>query len=127
MKHSFVSAKADGVDTSVLRPSDWNALHVHGRTTKSTNYGLLSTDDVIEATAGATGITLTLPTAVGCAGRTYTIKRVDAETGSPPGVVTVATTSAQTIDGDPYYYLANQWQYVVVYSDGSNWLVIGGN
>src|SRR6516164_8583136 len=28
--HSFVSAKADGTDTTVVRPSNWNAAHVVG-------------------------------------------------------------------------------------------------
>jgi hypothetical protein len=28
IKHSFVSAKSDGADTSLVRPSDWNAEHV---------------------------------------------------------------------------------------------------
>lgn len=28
LKHSFTSAKADGTDTSIVRPSDWNAEHV---------------------------------------------------------------------------------------------------
>src|ERR1044071_1301002 len=28
LKHRFVSAKADGADTSVVRPSDWNNDHI---------------------------------------------------------------------------------------------------
>ncbi|MFZ9272090.1 MAG: hypothetical protein ACO24B_01600 [Ilumatobacteraceae bacterium] len=28
IKHSFVSSKADGADTSLVRPSDWNADHI---------------------------------------------------------------------------------------------------
>jgi len=27
IKHAFVSSKADGVDTSLVKPSDWNAEH----------------------------------------------------------------------------------------------------
>ena len=27
-KHAFTSAKADGADATLVRPSDWNALHV---------------------------------------------------------------------------------------------------
>lgn len=30
LKHAFVSAKTDGADTSLVRPSDWNAEHVIG-------------------------------------------------------------------------------------------------
>lgn len=27
IRHSFISAKADGADNSLIRPSDWNAVH----------------------------------------------------------------------------------------------------
>ena len=65
--------------------------------------------------------TVTLPSAVGITGRQYTIKR----TGT--GSVTVATTSSQTIDGAASYALSAQWKYVVVVSNGSNWLIVGNN
>lgn len=32
IQHPFVSAKADGGDASLVRPSDWNAAHVQLRT-----------------------------------------------------------------------------------------------
>jgi len=60
--------------------------------------------------------TVTLPTAVGIQGRSFTIKN----TGT--GQITVATTSSQTIDKLPTYYLAF-YDTLVVESDGANWLL----
>ncbi len=39
VKHAFVSAKADGGDTSVVRPSDWNANHTFTGTLDPVNGG----------------------------------------------------------------------------------------
>jgi len=61
---------------------------------------------------------VTLPTAVGRSGKVFKIKN----TGS--GVITVATTSAQTIDGSTTYLLQVQYQSLTVESDGSNWQVV---
>ena len=42
-------------------------------------------------------------------------------------LLTVATTSSQTIDGAITYELSAQYKYVKVVSDGANWLIIGNN
>lgn len=78
---------------------------------------------LVKATGGAGGITVTLPTAVGAAGQMACIKKVDTGVGA----VTVATTGGQTIDGVSTYLLVNQWQFVNVQSDGSNWLIVSLN
>ena len=62
-------------------------------------------------------MTLTLPTAVSNTGR-YTVKR----TGS--GVITIATTSAQTIDGSASASINVQYTSLDLISDGSNWSVL---
>lgn len=82
-----------------------------------------STNYFVKATAGAGGISITLPTSVGLTGQKVRIKKVD----SGVGTVTVGTTSAQTIDASTTYPLTNQWQYVTVESDGSNWLIVENN
>jgi len=71
--HSFVSSKVDSGDTSLVRPSDWNGNHdvdltvfnLSGNTTLDDTH----LNEIIFATAGAGGITLDLPTAVGRAGK----------------------------------------------------------
>lgn len=58
---------------------------------KTANYPLVTQDCLVDVTANSP--TITLPTAVGVPGKLYIVKN------SGAGVVTLATTSAQTIDG----------------------------
>ena len=55
-------------------------------------YAILETDCTVDCTANT--FTITLPTAVGVEGQIYNLKN------SGTGVITLATTSAQTIDGE---------------------------
>jgi hypothetical protein len=77
----------------------------------------------VSCTGGSGGITITLPTAVGISGYSFTLKKVD----SAAGAITVNTTSSQTIDGGTDWLLPDQWQYVTVESNGSNWLITANN
>lgn len=77
----------------------------------------------ILATAGAPGITLTLPSAVGVAGQTMRIVMVDTGVGG----VAIHTTGGQSISGAANYALSNQWQYVQLESNNSNWVVVANN
>lgn len=86
-------------------------------TTKSAAYTLTASDNIINADATTAAFSITLPTAVGNAGRSYTIKRVNGGNNS----VTITTTSSQTIDGSVSYVLAVPNAVLEVYSDGSNW------
>jgi hypothetical protein len=79
-------------------------------------YAILATDNTL-ITSG-TG-TLTLPTAVGIPGKRYTIKKTDAST-----TTTIATTSAQTIDGSTTIALTAQYTSLTVVSDGANWWIM---
>lgn len=77
-----------------------------------------STDNLLVFT-GSSDATITLPTAVGCSGRNYVIKNASA-TGPTP-VLTVATTSSQTIDGLTTWLLDDANESLTVISDGANW------
>jgi hypothetical protein len=90
-----------------------------GYVAKSANYTATVFDYTIEVTA--TGVTVTLPTAVGVSGANYVVKLTAA------GSATVATTSSQTIDGSTTYSLSAQNKYVNVQSNGANWIIIGNN
>lgn len=70
---------------------------------------------LVENTSGAN--TITLPTAVGCVGYTFTIKNTAAST------VTLATTSGQTIDGASTQSIT-QYTALQVVSNNVNWLII---
>ncbi|QNA44863.1 hypothetical protein [Lacibacter sediminis] len=80
-----------------------------------------STDNTLLFT-GNSAATVTLPDATGCAGRVYSIK--NASTTSPVPVLTVATTSSQTIDGSSALLLSSNKSIVTVVSDGANWNIM---
>lgn len=58
LKHAFQSAKADGADTSIVRPSDWNAEHVltqaTGKLLGRTSAGTGATEEI----SAGSGLTL---------------------------------------------------------------------
>lgn len=78
--------------------------------------GATASTDYIYLVSGTT--TLTLPTAVGNTNR-YTVKNVDASL-----TTTIATTSAQTIDGSASATLPVSNTSVDLISNGSNWAII---
>jgi len=86
---------------------------------KTGTYVATSSDSIILASAGS-AFTVTLPTAVGAMGQIYTVKKTDISTN----VVTVATTSSQTIDGNPTTLLPFQYDFISIVSDGTNWQII---
>lgn len=79
------------------------------------------TDNILVFT-GTAASTITLPTAVGIAGRTYQIK--NASLTGPTPVLTIATTSSQTIDALTSWTLNEIYQTVTVVSNGTNWHVV---
>ncbi len=95
----------------------------YGFAAKTTTYTVLATDHTLTGDATGAAFTMTLPTAVGCAGREYKIKKIDASANA----VTVGTTSSQTIDGSTTYSLASQYKYVIVERNYANWIVVGNN
>ncbi len=88
--------------------------------------GVRSRSTVIEAIAGAAGITLTLPS-VFYASADLLVIMIDAGGGT----VQVNPISGQTVNGSSAGYgLSNQWQFVQLerdQNDQNNWLVTAGN
>jgi len=82
----------------------------------TTTYSISSDDYFIEGTSGTFNVTL--PTAVGSAGKIYVVKN------SGSGVITVDTTSSETIDGVLTKTL-NQYDSVILESNGANWVIVG--
>jgi len=85
--------------------------------TVSSNTNIGVDDYLVDVSSGT--IQVTLPTAVGISGKIYIIKN------SGTGLVTVATSSSQTIDGATTKSLS-QYESIEVQSDGSNWVIIAG-
>ena len=83
---------------------------------KSSNYTLTTSDETVECTSGTFAITR--PTAVSVSGKCYYIKN------SGVGVITINTTSSQTIDGNASGTLTlNSMDAMLVQSNGSNWII----
>jgi len=78
-------------------------------------YTITDSDYTVECTANS--FTVTLPTAVGIAGKIYNVNN----TGT--GLITVDTTSSQTINGS-LTQSVNQWENLQVQSNGSNWIIL---
>ena len=76
---------------------------------------ILPTEDVIDATSA--DITITLPTAVGKEGKTYTVKN------SSAGVITISPSGAETIDGESSID-TNSKTALTLLSTNSNWIII---
>ncbi len=69
---------------------------------------------------GTSPATLTLPDATSVQGRVYWIKNAS----SNASALTIATTSAQTIDGAASWTLSQTYKVVAVVSNGANWFTI---
>ena len=92
-------------------------------TSKSASYTLTTSDNYVIASSGS-GITFTLPTAIGNTGKEFTIKNISSSN------VTIATTSSQKIVVDSANSTAttatlgidasNNWIRVI--SDGAQWI-----
>ena len=86
----------------------------------STSTSLTATDGIyvqlVNAASGA--VTVTLPTAVSN-NACFIIKKTD----SSANVVTIDGASTETIDGDLTYKLNDQYNYVEIVSNGTNWVV----
>lgn len=96
-----------------------NRINLLGTSTsqKTASYGITASDFFVELTANTA--TFTLPTAVGAAGKQYIVKN------SGTGVLTLATSSSQTIDGMATKNINTQYMGYRVISDGANWKIIG--
>lgn len=90
-------------------------------TTITSNYTLTGNDNTVLANTTSAAITVTLPSPTNIAGRIYTIKKIG--TGGLDNELTITPTSG-TIDGGANYKIYNDWTYVTLQTDGTNWFII---
>ena len=83
----------------------------------STTQSLTNGDSIVLGTAGAGGITLTLPAPT--SGKIFNIKKVDAA----PGSITISAPSG-TIDGVASKTVTSQYDSLTITSDGTNFFII---
>lgn len=112
----YLNDNFDKIDGLFWRSLNWNVL------SKGGNYTLTTADyhTMINANASTASFTIQLPTAVGNAGLTVAIKKVDATANT----VSIQGFGAQTVDGVNNYLLSLQYESVILVSDGANWSAV---
>jgi len=90
-------------------------------TTVTSDYTLTASNNTVLANTSSNAITITLPSPANIAGRIYTIKKIG--NGGIDKELTIAPSSG-TIDGGVSYVIYNDWTYVTLQTDGTNWYII---
>jgi hypothetical protein len=93
------------------------------RTINGVNAAILTSDDVLLANNMGSDITLTLPSAVGIAGKEFIVKKTDSG-----NTLYVASVSGQTLDGDDItttpLQITFSYEVITIVSDGANWFLL---
>lgn len=109
-------------DAAVTRPKlASGAVGRVNHATKTTTYTLTDDDDVILANSSGGAFTLTLPAAALYSGRVFDFKKTD----SSFNAVTIDGNGSETIGGAVTTTLNTQGEWLRIYSDGTNWQVLG--
>lgn len=109
----FLTDRLTFTTTTGTTQKDVNLLSYRGITALRTLDG---SDELVNCTSGT--YTVTLPTAVGYT-QQYTVKNIGT------GIITLATTSSQTIDGYASGVLVlNQYDSYTLRSNGADWIII---
>ncbi|SFV32084.1 polymer-forming cytoskeletal protein [Thermoflavifilum thermophilum] len=90
-------------------------------TTVTANYTATEKDHTILANCSGGPITVTLPNPAGLNGRIYTIKKIG--NGGIDNALTITPSSGQ-IEGGSSYTIYNDWTFVTLQTDGTNWYII---
>jgi hypothetical protein len=88
-------------------------------TSKTTTYTALTTDDCILADTSGGAWTLTLYAASGNGGRRLKVIKTTSDTDA----LTIDGNASETINGNTTTTLVTQYETIVLYCDGTNWLV----
>ena len=117
LKRAVQAATVMGTDNPLATLEDITGGLVLAYVAKTANYTLTSAEYTVDCTSNS--FTLTLPTAVGATGRVFNMKN------SGTGIITINTTSSQTIDGEASGALTLlQYENLQVQSDGANWIIL---
>lgn len=105
---------------TVTLPKETGTLDlVPAVTSQTSTYAILTSDETVVCSGAS--FTATLPTAVGVTGKRYKIVHNDS---TLTRIYTIATTSAQTINGASTKKITTQYECLIVQSDGSNWIIV---
>ena len=116
----FVDGSADAVGVDTSTPG--SGLHVNSSlataiAAKSSDYTLTGGDHTILVDCSGGNVTLTLPTAVGCAGRMYIIKRIDGTNNA----ANINSDGSEEIEGSTSPASVAAMSSIMIQSDNSGW------
>jgi hypothetical protein len=116
----FVDGGNDTVGVGTSTPG--SALHVNASfataiTGKTSNYTLTGGDHTILVNCSSGNVTLTLPTAVGCTGRMYIVKRIDDSVNA----ANINSNGSENIEGSTSAASVSGMSSIVLQSDNSGW------
>jgi len=116
----FVDGSSDNVGVGTSAPG--SALHVNASfataiSGTTSDYTLTGGDHTILVDCSSGNVTLTLPTAVGCAGRMYIIKRIDGSANA----ANVNSDGSEEIEGSASPVSVFPMSSIVIQSDNSGW------
>ncbi|MRG48568.1 hypothetical protein GFS24_25855 [Chitinophaga sp. SYP-B3965] len=90
------------------------------KSVNTSGYLLTDKDNTILANATASSLIINLPPAA--VGRMYTIKKIG--TGGIDKEVTVTPNGTALIEGGANFVIYNDWTFITIQSDGTNWYII---
>ncbi|MGK5093325.1 hypothetical protein WDW89_15095, partial [Deltaproteobacteria bacterium TL4] len=118
--NSVTTAKiTDGNVTAIKLSADAKQTLKLDATVKTGNYSATGSDGVILANTSGGALVIDLPTAIGSAGRTYTVKLTQGG-----NTLTVDPAGSETLDGSAVKTLSRTGDVLSVISDGTNWLTV---
>lgn len=95
-------------------------VNVLQTTTKTSTYNITTADYTIRCDGSGGGFTVTLPNATTCTGQIFAVKKVS----TSGNIITIATTSSQTIDGSLTAPISVPYLSLNIQSNGTNWDII---
>ena len=90
--------------------------------TVTSAYIITGADNTILANTSSAPFTVTLPAPGAIAGRIYTIKKIG--NGGIDNALTINPAGGATIDGGSSFIIYNDWTYVALQTDGTDWFII---
>ena len=123
LENEDVFAVVDDSETDLAvktKKVSWGRISENKIESKSGNYQLLNSDDVILANAAADNIMIELTSASATKGKIFRIKKMDTSLNE----VIIAPQASETVDGQADFRLGSYLESVTVISDGFNWFII---
>ncbi|MAH50858.1 hypothetical protein CMI37_33890 [Candidatus Pacearchaeota archaeon] len=109
-----IEFEGDPDETQIDFEDDFIATAISGKTS---DYTLTGGDHTILVDCSSGNVTLTLPTAVGCAGRMYVIKRIDATNNA----ANINSDGSEEIEGSTNPASVTAMSSIMIQSDNSGW------